>query len=101
MEAAQGMVRVMTIHGAKGLEAPIVILPDTTGGKGGGGPRPQLVPAVTQDNKPDMMLWLASKDQDDPVAAAARAAPSDRTHTQPKSLRTTQKRAIWPVPGPA
>jgi len=26
-----GEVRVMTVHGAKGLEAPIVILPDTTG----------------------------------------------------------------------
>ena len=25
-----GEVRVMTVHGAKGLEAPIVILPDTT-----------------------------------------------------------------------
>ena len=28
--AARGEVRVMTVHGAKGLEAPIVILPDTT-----------------------------------------------------------------------
>ena len=28
MEAASGQVRVMTVHGAKGLEAPIVILPD-------------------------------------------------------------------------
>ena len=26
-----GEVRVMTVHGAKGLEAPIVVLPDTTG----------------------------------------------------------------------
>ncbi|HWE99620.1 MAG TPA: double-strand break repair helicase AddA [Caulobacteraceae bacterium] len=29
-EAAGERVRVMTVHGAKGLEAPIVILPDTT-----------------------------------------------------------------------
>ena len=28
---AHGEVRVMTVHGAKGLQAPIVILPDTTG----------------------------------------------------------------------
>lgn len=27
-----GLVRVMTVHGSKGLESPIVILPDTTGG---------------------------------------------------------------------
>ncbi len=31
MEASGGMVRVMTVHGAKGLEAKIVFLPDTCG----------------------------------------------------------------------
>jgi len=30
MDTEQGEVRVMTVHGAKGLEAPVVILPDTT-----------------------------------------------------------------------
>ena len=29
MEIARDEVRVMTVHGAKGLEAPIVILADT------------------------------------------------------------------------
>ncbi|HJS86863.1 MAG TPA: double-strand break repair helicase AddA, partial [Acetobacteraceae bacterium] len=29
-EASGGTVRVMTVHGAKGLQAPLVILPDTT-----------------------------------------------------------------------
>lgn len=29
MDSAAGRIRVMTVHGAKGLEAPIVILPDT------------------------------------------------------------------------
>lgn len=29
-DASGGLIRVMTVHGAKGLEAPIVILPDTT-----------------------------------------------------------------------
>jgi ATP-dependent helicase/nuclease subunit A len=29
-EAAGNVVRIMTVHGAKGLQAPIVILPDTT-----------------------------------------------------------------------
>jgi ATP-dependent helicase/nuclease subunit A len=29
-EASGGVVRVMTVHGAKGLQAPLVILPDTT-----------------------------------------------------------------------
>ena len=31
MSENRGQVRVMTVHGAKGLEAPVVILPDTTG----------------------------------------------------------------------
>lgn len=30
LEAETGAVRVMTVHGAKGLEAPVVILPDCT-----------------------------------------------------------------------
>ena len=30
MEAGRNQVRVMTVHGAKGLEAPVVILPDVT-----------------------------------------------------------------------
>ena len=29
-EGARDKVRIMTVHGAKGLQAPIVILPDTT-----------------------------------------------------------------------
>jgi ATP-dependent helicase/nuclease subunit A len=32
---ADGLVRVMTVHGSKGLQAPIVILADATGNRGG------------------------------------------------------------------
>jgi ATP-dependent helicase/nuclease subunit A len=38
MEHGRGEVRVMTVHGSKGLEAPIVILPDTCAGGNGGPP---------------------------------------------------------------
>ncbi len=46
-EHARDEVRVMTVHGAKGLEAPIVILPDTTG-------------KPIQD---DSFLWLDDEDK--------------------------------------
>ncbi len=53
-------IRVMTVHGAKGLEAPVVILPDcakATARSGGGGPL--LVPVDGDSGR--RMLWRASK----------------------------------------
>ena len=38
MEQGRNEVRVMTVHGAKGLEAPIVFLPDTCSARSGGMP---------------------------------------------------------------
>lgn len=52
MDAAGNRVRVMTVHGAKGLEAPIVILPDTAHRQEGRN-APQV---VTLDEQP---LWRA------------------------------------------
>jgi ATP-dependent helicase/nuclease subunit A len=43
---SKGEIRVMTVHGAKGLEAPVVILPDT-GEIRGGRPGVRLVRART------------------------------------------------------
>ena len=60
MEAGRNEVRVMTVHGAKGLEAPIVILPDVT----------KFEPST---NKPALArldgqaVWTAAKD-DEPEA---------------------------------
>ena len=86
MDSGSDEVRVMTVHGAKGLEAPIVILPDTMSGKGGGGQRPRLVPAETSGNRPDLTLWLASKDQDDTVTRAAREAADLRDRDERRRL---------------
>ncbi|MGB0504595.1 MAG: double-strand break repair helicase AddA [Pikeienuella sp.] len=44
-EGASGQVRVMTAHGAKGLEAPVVILPDTTRDPNKSGGRRRLLEA--------------------------------------------------------
>lgn len=43
MEEAGGQVRIMTVHGSKGLQAPIVILPDTV--------------ASTNSGKAPTLLW--------------------------------------------
>jgi ATP-dependent helicase/nuclease subunit A len=61
-----GEVRVMTAHGAKGLEAPVVILPDTTTkAKAMGGP------LLSVDG--GGFLWAPRKDDDCPASEAARA----------------------------
>ena len=62
----EGEVRVMTAHGAKGLEAPVVILPDTS-------------TRATQQGTPLLkcagggFLWAPRKPEDCPASAAARA----------------------------
>ncbi len=56
---AGGLVRIMTVHGAKGLQAPIVILPDTTGVPPHGGTLTWVhdVPSGT-----DLPLWRPRKE---------------------------------------
>jgi ATP-dependent helicase/nuclease subunit A len=65
MEGARQEVRVMTAHGSKGLEAPIVFLPETTM-KGGARGSPLM---QTQDGG---FLWCASKAHDCEASAMAR-----------------------------
>lgn len=64
MDGAGDMIRVMTVHGAKGLEAPIVILPDT-------GPRraprtDEIIMAA------DLPLWQVASDLMPETLASAR-----------------------------
>ena len=68
MEIARDEVRVMTVHGAKGLEAPIVILADTMTQPSG--PRPPRLLELSGG----AVIWAGRKDDDVPVVAAARAA---------------------------
>ncbi|QPH52758.1 double-strand break repair helicase AddA [Pontivivens ytuae] len=61
-EEGAGEVRVMTVHGAKGLEAPVVILPDT-------GPRRAQTPPPVVKVDPVGPVWQA-KPRPDPVSDA-------------------------------
>ena len=69
LEQAHGAVRLMTVHGSKGLEAPVVILPDTR----------QLPKAPDGllwvgdgTAKPPLAVWPVKSDYDLPILAAAR-----------------------------
>ena len=71
-EEGVDQVRVMTVHGAKGLEAPIVILPDT---------------AVRQDgSNPPQVLRLAT---------AARSGGRGRTRRRRRWRRRTRRGGGW------
>ena len=65
-DRSDGAVRVLTVHGSKGLEAPIVILPDSFSTPEHGRHDDELLQA---DGAP---LWKIEKQWDEPVRRAAR-----------------------------
>jgi ATP-dependent helicase/nuclease subunit A len=77
-EDSQGEVRVMTAHGAKGLEAPVVILPDTT-------TRATPQGSLLLETGDGGFLWAPRKADDCPASAAARALRE--TAVEHESLR--------------
>lgn len=75
MEAVRGEVRVMTAHGAKGLEAPIVFLPETTLTQT---QRPPPLLSVDRGAEGQGFLWCPRSASDCPATADARAARNAR-----------------------
>lgn len=71
MDAEGHQIRVMTVHGAKGLEAPIVILPDTAD-------RQKRERGTTLELEDGTQAWRMPKDQSPPTLAAARSAREAR-----------------------
>jgi ATP-dependent helicase/nuclease subunit A len=78
MELTRNEVRVMTVHGAKGLEAPVVILADTTTPPAGPAQyQPRLLPLTDAKAPPDKavrFVWVPAKKDDTSMTAAARRA---------------------------
>lgn len=70
MSGVGDMIRVMTVHGAKGLESPIVILPDT------GARRPSAGGELVSAN--GIPLWRVPKDVSPAVIARARSEAQTR-----------------------
>jgi len=80
MEIARDEVLVMTVHGAKGLEAPIVILADTmTPPPGPRQPRLLTLPGGA-------VIWAGRKADDAPPVAAARQAALDEARDEYRRL---------------
>jgi ATP-dependent helicase/nuclease subunit A len=75
MDIAREEVRVMTVHGAKGLEAPVVILADTTTRPSGPrDPRLLALPrAGVAPGTPDCLVWAGAMPTDVPPIADARS----------------------------
>ena len=84
MEISRDEVRVMTVHGAKGLEAPVVFLADTT-------TSPQDTQRLRLINLPDgtggeVMVWAVRKNEDPPAVAGARQAMLDEIEDEYRRL---------------
>jgi len=79
IEDGASQVRVMTVHGAKGLEAPIVILPDTASRQESRNP-PQIL-AVD-----DVALWRVPAAASPPALAAAEAERRTRAASENRRL---------------
>ena len=75
MEMARDEVRVMTVHGAKGLEAKNVILIDHTTTRPEGAHPPRLLTVPVANAPPDAtaLIWGVAKDKDAGPMAQARA----------------------------
>jgi ATP-dependent helicase/nuclease subunit A len=92
MEIARDEVRVMTVHGAKGLEAPLVILADTMTPPAG--PRPPRLLQLAQGAENGATIWVGRKADDVPSVALARSiAYAEAEHEYRRLLYVAMTRA--------
>src|SRR5205814_6136633 len=80
MEISRDEVRVMTVHGAKGLESSVVFLVDTTSSPSDT-QRPKLIHLPG-----GVVVWAGKKAEDPAAVAAARSAMLDETEDEYRRL---------------
>ncbi len=78
LAAPEGQVRVMTVHGAKGLQAPVVVLPDMSAG-----PKTVSSTMFTVNNVP---VWSPRKDADVPETELERAVANAKAEEEFRRL---------------
>jgi ATP-dependent helicase/nuclease subunit A len=81
LDEGAGRVRIMTVHGAKGLEAPIVFLADQRRR-----PKAQSGLFWIQIGDAQLPLWSPNKGSDDQIAASARAEALQRQQEEENRL---------------
>jgi ATP-dependent helicase/nuclease subunit A len=90
MEIARDEVRVMTVHGAKGLEAPVVVLADTiTEPAGPTLHQPKLYslpPEHDVPHTPDRIAWMPNRRQDIKITEDARATMIEDSENEYRRL---------------
>src|SRR5690606_3706611 len=95
-EHGRDEVRVMTVHGAKGLEAPIVFLPDTCSVHSGRQPNAllPLVGAPTFVGFGDFYIWPVKETSSHPIVRAGRqAVDAEETEERNRLLYVAMTRA--------
>jgi ATP-dependent helicase/nuclease subunit A len=89
MEITRNEVRVMTVHGAKGLEAPIVIMADTITPPGGPPQRQPRLLALPPDGAPgapERFVWAGPKANDFALVTTARERARRETEEEYRRL---------------
>jgi ATP-dependent helicase/nuclease subunit A len=84
MEISRDEVRVMTVHGAKGLEAGVVFLVDTTSSPSDT-QRLRLI-HLPSENDGEVVVWAGRKAEDPAAVAAARTAMLEDTEDEYRRL---------------
>jgi ATP-dependent helicase/nuclease subunit A len=84
MEISRDEVRVMTVHGAKGLEAAVVFLVDTTSSPSDT-QRLRLI-QLPRDSGREVVVWAGRKAEDSAGVAAARSAMLAETEDEYRRL---------------